>query len=166
MAIAQAGDRRVVQTAVEVWAALRAPDPTALADLRSHANADLPFLGPAVGRLLQELPAPGDGLTRTERSALEAIATGARTPMAAFAATQQFEEARFLGDTWFFRMLSALERGLLEAGDGLELTSLGERVLRGEADRVRVLGIDRWLGGTHLTDANVWRWDGARLSRD
>ena len=154
-----------LQTAVEAWAALRAPNPTALADWPSHANADLPFLGPAVGRLLQELPAPDDGLTRTERSALEAIVAGARTPIAAFAVTQRLEEARFLGDTWFFRILSALEEGLVEAGDELELTSLGERVLRGEADRVGVLGIDRWLGGTHLTRANVWRWDGSRLSR-
>ena len=62
-------------------------------------------------------------------------------------------------------MPSALEEGLIEAGDELEMTSLGERVLRGEADRVRVLGIDRLLGGTHLTHANVWRWDGARACR-
>ena len=154
-----------LRTAEDVWAALQAPDPTALADWALRDIEDMPFLAPALTRMLQELPAPADGLTRTERSALEAIAAGARTRIAAFAATQQLEEARFLGDTWFFRMLSALE-GLVEGGDELELTSLGERVLRGDADRVDVLGIDRWFGGTHLTQANVWRWDGVRLSRD
>jgi hypothetical protein len=32
-------------------------------------------------------------------------------------------------------------------------------VLRGEADRVELLGIDRWIGGVHITPQNVWRWD-------
>jgi hypothetical protein len=32
-------------------------------------------------------------------------------------------------------------------------------VLAGEADRVQLLGLDRWIGGTHLTLDNVWRWD-------
>jgi hypothetical protein len=43
----------------------------------------------------------------------------------------------------------------------LRLTPAGERVLRGEADRVELLGIDRWLGGTHVTAEDVWRWDPA-----
>ena len=138
-----------------------------LAEWAGRDVADLPFVGAAVRRLLEELPAPGDGLTRTERAALTAIDAGARTPAAAFAATQRQEEARFLGDTWFYRMLSDLENGLVEThDDGLGLTPLGERVLRGEDDRVDALGIDRWLGGTHLEPGNVWRWDGAQVSRD
>ena len=43
----------------------------------------------------------------------------------------------------------------------LRLRAAGEQVLRGEADRVDLLGIDRWIGGTHITPDNVWRWDGA-----
>jgi hypothetical protein len=154
-----------LQTADAVWTAVCAPDPTELAARARRDDVGLPFLGPALLRMLEELPAPKDGLTRTERAALEAVTAGARTPAAAFAATQRLEDARFLGDTWFFRTLSALE-GLVAAGDELELTPLGERVLHGDADRVHALGIDRWLGGTHLTRDNVWRWDGARLSRD
>ena len=34
---------------------------------------------------------------------------------------------------------------------------------RGEADRVELLGIDRWVGGTHITPGNIWRWDAAEL---
>ena len=41
----------------------------------------------------------------------------------------------------------------------LRLTAAGERVLRGEADRVELLGLDRWLGGTHVTAGHAWRWD-------
>jgi hypothetical protein len=35
-------------------------------------------------------------------------------------------------------------------------------VLAGTADRVELLGIDRWLGGTHLRPDNLWRWDRAQ----
>jgi hypothetical protein len=35
-------------------------------------------------------------------------------------------------------------------------------VLSGAADRVALLGIDRWLGGTHLRPGRVWRWDADR----
>ena len=86
-------------------------------------------------------------------------------------AVQRLEEAPFLGDIWFYRALSTLGQGktrLLESDDGtplppppplgdgqpfarlqLRLTAAGERTLRGEADRVELLGIDRWIGGTH-----------------
>jgi hypothetical protein len=39
------------------------------------------------------------------------------------------------------------------------LTGTGADAPRGEADRVELLGIDRWIGGTHLTPDNAWRWD-------
>ena len=152
-----------------------------MAEWAARVTTPLPFLAPALRRLLEELPAPADGLSRTERSVLEAIAGGARTAPAAFIAAQRLEEAPFLGDTWFYLAVSALGQGelrLLESDDGaplppppplgdaqlfsrlqLRLTSAGERTLEGEADRVDLLGIDRWIGGTHLTPENAWRWD-------
>ena len=82
---------------------------------------------------------------------------------------------------WFYRTLSALGQGemrLIETETGtarpappplgdsqpfarlqLRLTTTGEQTLRGEADRVELLGIDRWIGGTHITPDNTWRWD-------
>jgi hypothetical protein len=171
----------VLAAATSVWAAFREPEPTALA---AWDGGELPFLRPALRRLLEELPSVGDGLSGTERRALHAIAGGARTAPAAFVAAQYSEEAAFLGDTWFYRALSALGRGparLVETSEGktlprppplsdagvfgqleLRLTPNGECVLRGEADRVELLGIDRWLGGTHVTTRNLWRWDAAR----
>jgi hypothetical protein len=44
----------------------------------------------------------------------------------------------------------------------LRVTEAGERVLRGEANRVELLGIDRWVGGVHLLPGAVWRWDPVR----
>jgi hypothetical protein len=46
----------------------------------------------------------------------------------------------------------------------LQLTANGERSLHAEADRVELLGIDRWVGGTHVTPENAWRWDPAALT--
>jgi len=158
-------DHSALDAATDAWAALQAPDPTALADMATRESAELPFLAPALRRLLEELPALENGLSRTERHALETIAAGASTPAASFAAAQRLEDAPFLGDTWFFRTLAALGRGeerLVETHDGaLRLTEEGQRTLRGESDRVELLGIDRWIGGTHLTADNVWRWDAA-----
>ena len=137
------------------------------------ATPSLPLLAPALGRLLEELPASRDGLSTTERTALRALAEGAPTPAAAFVAAQELEQAPFLGDTWFFRALAELGRGsrrLVETRDGEELplppplgdgrlfagapvrlTRDGERALAGEADRVELLGVDRWVGGTHIS---------------
>jgi hypothetical protein len=174
-----------LEAAATAWAAFQEPEPTALAAWATGDSNGLPFLAPALRRLLEELPAPGDGLSRTERFALHAIAAGARTPSAAFLEAQRLEDAPFLGDAWFYRTLSALARGetrLIETaagtalpappplGDGkrfasveLRLTDSGERALRGHADRVELLGIDRWIGGTHITPDNTWRWEPREL---
>jgi DNA-binding transcriptional MerR regulator len=170
----------VLAAAAAAWDAFRAPEPTRLAQL-ARQESELPFLTAALRRLLEELPAPDDGLSTTERHALEAISEGAHTPLAAFLAAQERELAPFHGDTWFFHALAAVGRGpsrLVETaageelpaapplGDGprfvhlaVSLTRNGERVLGGEADRVDLLGIDRWVGGTHITAEREWRWD-------
>ena len=44
----------------------------------------------------------------------------------------------------------------------LKLTDAGHAVLEGRADQVTLNGIDRWIGGVHLTPANLWRFDRER----
>lgn len=184
--------RRIGQAALDeaagAWAAFREPEPTALAALAARGSDGLPYLQPALQRLLEELPAPGDGLSGTERRALQAISGGAGTPAEAFLETQRLEAAPFQGDTWFYRALSALGQGgarLVETADGRELpappplpggsrfselklrvTGTGERTLRGQSDRVELLGIDRWVGGTHVTPGAVWRYSDSYLTSD
>ena len=177
-----------IALAARAWEAFRAEEPTALAKLAGSESPELPLVPPAFRRLLEELPDTTDGLSGTERRALQAIAGGASTPTAAFVAAQRLEESPFLGDAWFYRALAGLGRGLdrlIETEDGeelpdapplsdaltftrlpLRLTAAGERVLRSEADRVDLLGIDRWLGGTHVTPQNLWRWDGTAVRRE
>ena len=67
-----------LQAATSAWAALQAPEPTTLAEWATRETAQLPFLAPALRRLLEELPAPADGLSGTERRALQAVAAGAQ----------------------------------------------------------------------------------------
>jgi len=157
----------------EAWEAFRAPEPSALEERASRDEPELPFLAPALRRLLEELPAPTDGLSSTERHALKAIAAGHVTPRDAFLAAQDAEPAPFLGDTWFYAAVAELGVGpnrLVESVDGeplppapplgdpqrfvalpLRLTQRGEQVLAGDANRVELLGIDRWVGGSHVT---------------
>jgi len=178
-----AASAAALAAATRAWAAVRRPDPVELAACARDEVPELPFLAPALRRLLAELPAPADGLSGTERRALQAVAAGAATPIRAFLAAQDLEDAPFQGDAWFFRALAGLGRGpsrLIETQDGeelgappplgdgpsftgqpLRLTPAGHQVLAGQADRVALLGIDRWLGGTHLTPAATWRWDPA-----
>jgi DNA-binding transcriptional MerR regulator len=178
-----AATAETLAAAALAWNALLLPEPSELAALARQGVPQLPFLGPALRRLLEEFPSPQDGLSGTERRALQAIAAGATTPPAAFRAEQDLEEAPFLGDAWFYRTLSVLGRGeprLIETQDdqplpaapplgdahafavlSLKLTTVGERVLSRSADRVELLGVDRWVGGTHITRATAWRWDPA-----
>jgi Domain of unknown function (DUF1835) len=72
----------------------------------------LPYLSAAMNRLAEER----QPLSRTKRQLLTAIADGARTPLEAFQANQEQEEAIFLGDAWAFADLHALsEDGLVTA---------------------------------------------------
>jgi hypothetical protein len=136
------------------WAAFRAPDPSGLEPLDGDG---LPFLRPAVDRLLEEYPSVVNGLGRSEQQALDAVAAGARDRLEAFRAAQRAEEARFMGDVTFFALLDRLEP-LLGRDPDLRLTALGERVLAGDADFVTA----RWIGGVELEPPSpAWRWDAA-----
>ena len=141
---------------------VRGDDPRALARAAATPDERLPYLAPALKRLLEELPGTRDGLGRTERQLLEAVAAGARSRVDAFLACMAAEEAPFMGDTIVFDRLAGLA-GLVRDNGELELTPDGEAVLAGRADRVDLLGFDRWLGGLHVrAEGPLWRWDHAR----
>ena len=142
------------------WAAVCSPEPTAIESLLDADTSALPFLAGALHRFLEELPDVTTGLSRSERQMLELLDAEPRTPFDLFLATQSREEAAFDGDMWFFQRLADLQP-LVEVSGKAELTDLGREVLAGSADRVDVLGIDRWLGGTHLRPDHLWRWDPA-----
>lgn len=164
------------------WEAFRSPDPTAVLGVIEAGARALPFLASALRRHLEQFPSTANGLSRSEEQALEAIAGGSNTPGEAFAAHQEREEPVFLSDAVFASYLKDLSEAreplvLFEgvgAATGVSrddpvredlwnqevlLTEKGREVLRGDEDRVRLIGIDRWLGGVHLGDETLWRWD-------
>jgi hypothetical protein len=162
------------------WGAFRAESPGALEDLWRREMGALPYLGDALLRWLQELPAVNSGLSRTERMALEEIARQPRSREQVFHAVQAREARPFMGDWSFWRLLERLERSALlrwEAAPAwpalaggsqpaqkqvLTLSAAGRAGLAGELDALQVSGIDRWWGGTRLWQpGSVWRWDGA-----
>jgi hypothetical protein len=163
-----------------MWSAFRAPSPEAVLS-QVQANGASLEARTALARLLEEYPSPRDGLGRIERQALLAIRDGAITPGLAFRHYQQTEALPIIGDLGFFYRLerlgfgkSPLVRGLPEGGiaqaarsnmtveytDSLvELTEAGQEVLEGRKDQIELNGIDRWIGGVHLTNENIWRYD-------
>jgi hypothetical protein len=169
--------RAQVALARRAWAALHDPMPRELNRLAALRSRALPFLPAAVARYLQEYPWVGDGLSLTERRALEAIAAGARTAVEAFGSVQDREERPFMGDAMFFAVLRDLAGGdypVLSGGrrnlarvpvtelaeTPLWLSALGERVLAGKADWTALANRDRWIGGVRLTGAEPrWRYD-------
>lgn len=171
-------DKKDLDLAEEVWADLAMPTPEPVARQLDRLDERLPFLRAALHRFLEELPAPGNGLNRTEATALAALAGGRARPSELFRAAIAGEEAAFMGDMSFFRLLEDLafadvpliaglpppasepnaeERRFHEAI--VELTETGEDVLAGRADRLALNGIDRWWGGTRLRDRDRWRYD-------
>lgn len=165
------------------WKAFRENSPRAWAALLDADWRPMPYMPGAVQRMLEEYPSL-NGLSRTERATLGSVSEGAASPHDIFAAVQAVEERPFLGDWPFWRLLSRLARPpfallRLERGarffypprvpDGPEfnaqrlvLTEHGRDVLENRSDAIKLRGIDRWLGGTHLEPHTAWRWDGER----
>jgi len=160
-----------VGLATAAWAALTAPAPTELAAISRARSPELRFLGEAFGRLQQEYPSRSDGLSLTQRRILLAAQEGTATAGQMFRSVQDSERRPFLGDTSFFKCLWELavckapllaigKRERPPGGRTVRLTATGEKLLAGQGDHVRANGIDRWIGGVHLTsDSAPWRYD-------
>lgn len=127
------------------WSAVTSPDPREIEKLLGADLSALPFLAAALRRLLQELPEPASGLSRTDRAVLE---TGAD-----FEAAQAREEVPFMTDLFFALRVEELLGALTEAQRA--------DCLAGRLD-YRTLAKPRWVGGARLEGASCFRWDGSR----
>jgi hypothetical protein len=150
--------------AQRAWAAFAAPDPQGILGV-FDTLAVLRYARPALVRHLEEFPAVGTGLSRTERHILETLVVGSWLLKDLFTAAHlDREDPFFLGDTTFYERLNTLAVGDSPLvgidGERAWLTDAGREVLGGRLDRIETLGIDRWLGGVHLTGRRVpFRWN-------
>ncbi|MGR4065126.1 MAG: DUF1835 domain-containing protein [Vulcanimicrobiaceae bacterium] len=154
--------KATADVARETWDAFTAEDPTRLAECAQHDARGLPHLRAAMLRLCEEFPSTRDGLSRSERHALQAVEQGPARIEELFERSQAREEASFLGDRMFEAILSDLRTGpspLIEGEQILEPTALGRRVLAGDADWLEHREPDRWVGGSHIDADFAFRWN-------
>jgi hypothetical protein len=172
-----------LELARAAWAAFRAPTLEALACLREADTSALPWLGLALERLLEELPTDYPGLSATERYILEELGPGPLPAGELHARCRARERIWFMSARAFFAVLDELaaEPMPLVAGppaDGysftgdhathaayleaeVRITHEGRLTREGRLDRAVAKPLDRWLGGTHLTNDDVWWWEPA-----
>jgi hypothetical protein len=159
----------IFRSARRSWERFVSPSPEGLHAAAGEDAIGLPYLRAALRRLCEEYPWTHDGLSRSQRQALSAIAQGPAKSDEVFARSQAREEATFLSSRAFAMMLEDLRTGdgaLCESvGETMALTPLGRRVLEGNADWLDERAIDCWIGGVHLEPDNVHRWneDAARF---
>jgi hypothetical protein len=135
----------------------------------------------AFERLLSEYPSSHNGLSATQQQILGIVAQNDLIgPEELFRENNRREQSAYLGNHQFWLQLSRLiniDNPALRIHDKPEfrfslnddlpkeefteqqigLTDLGRRLLANKADFVRESGIDRWIGGVHLTPQNDWR---------
>jgi hypothetical protein len=172
---------REFETAKLAWSAYRAATPEACVDLVHQDLSALLMLRPALLDLLAELPSPSTGLGATEMRFLEMLAGGFANTNALFH-LRSLRRTFVFGETELGRLLDGLALGPSPAVAGLDdelrtidrenhrdrhaaylrsrlsLTEFGEAVLAGKEDFSRHNPIDRWWGGTRLTNDRLWRY--------
>lgn len=173
-------DADCIDAGVKYWEAFTAETPEKLGEMLRYETPLLPHMQPAMRRLAESYPNVDTGLSRTEYQILTILAEGPENAGVLFRKNQDMEEAMFLGDSSFMKRLGVLCAGnnplVQVVSNGLgspsgaslqyphilkqsfQITAAGRGVLSGELHRNNYIPVDRWIGGTHLSAAQVWYW--------
>ena len=166
------------QIAAAAWRAYCSPDPENIESLLGEDTSAMPYLQDALFRHLARFPSTKNGLGYIENRALQLIADGRSSFESLFPVFWKTESEYGLGDSALWddmkRMGRAKEPLIVISGDddwrqlsrsnrfiksSFALTEIGREVLAGRSDFIELNSIDLWLGGAHLTEDNLWRWD-------
>jgi hypothetical protein len=163
------------------WRAYRAPSPAACFDLLNKDLSILPQLRRCIVELLEELPARATGLGASETRILELISAGYTHPFDLFSHYKERFQRRVFGYWEVGALLDGLALAPVPAISGLaespftiemhesssrlarykestlSLTRLGKALLTQADNFSRHNPIDRWWGGTKLTNDHLWR---------
>jgi len=146
-----------------LWSAVCATDPLALLAQTKTDLGAFPHMRAALHRLCEEYPWTLDGLSRSQRQALQAVAQGPGRTEDIFKRAQSREESPFLGDRMFYAILEDLRAAsapLVEEESGILVpTALGRRLLAGDGDWLEHVPADRFVGGVHIIGSSPPRWD-------
>ena len=160
--------------AARAWAAYASPDPLAL-NILLDEESDFPFLRSGLRLHAARFPSTRTGLGAVETRALEIVAAGANDFLKVFDAFNGEDQRYGFGDLQLYDVLWRLANvavpmltmkrmeGEPPAKALFAITPAAEKVLASEADFLDLNGADFWLGGAHLTNGKVWRWDGRRI---
>ena len=151
-----------LKLAQKAWSAFREPTPKSWFKLLKEPTSILPFLQPAIFRMLEEFPHTKTGLSRTEYQALLVISNGIDDAKDIFEKCQSFEERRFMGNIVFWKILNNFENHNIIKRDinkKLTITPLGRELLDGKHFGFDVMPLNRYIGGCHITLDNLWCWD-------
>lgn len=163
----------MTETASAVWSAYTSSDPTALNEWLTRTVPEFPFLREGLTLHASRFPSLTNGLGAIEQRALGHIAGGFSDFSTLFDRLNT-EVPRFgFGDAEIFRHLQSMAwRGvplITLTGEPPKalctITPAGENVLRGTVDDTTINDPDLWLGGTHVTRDQLWRFDGIALMR-
>jgi hypothetical protein len=170
-----------LETASSTWRAYRATTPEVCFELLNKDLSALPLLRPALHDLFAELPSASTGPGATEMRMLELIAWGYANinPLFHF---RSLRRTRIFNETEHSYLLEGLAHVPTAAVAGLDeelrtierenlggrhtallrsrlsLTEFGRAVVAHKEDFSRHNPIDRWWGGTHLTNDRLWRY--------
>lgn len=154
--------------ALAAYQAFTSPDPQHLLIPSVQVSADFPFLRTAIRRLLSEYPDPRNGLSQTAEQSLRELQRGRASLRDLYKWNQILEPAPYLGDTVYFWLMEQLiwaEHPAITvtaaAGhpgeSAVELSAIGRQLIERRANWIDLNGIDRWIGGVHLSrDSKIW----------
>jgi hypothetical protein len=164
-----------------VWNAVTSASPELLMEIVRAGTPSVPTMGKALARHIRELPSMQNGLGMTEELTLKILSDkGGLTPARLWSwYNGHYEPLPFIGDSGYWRIVKGLSRAdepalrINVAPDGsegsnkaikIELSPFGERLLRHDADWLRVNPAERWVGGVHIDprEERHWRFDEAQ----
>jgi hypothetical protein len=149
--------------AKKAWSAFSTDTPYPWYRLLFDDTEALPYLKDTVKRVLEEYPNSKNGLSRTEYQILKAVSYGKHDPKEIYITAQRMEERPFMGEAIMFYNLKNLSQlnllNYMNNGKKFTITPFGKTILESKDFLYRTKKIDRWIGGVHLTNSNLWCWD-------
>lgn len=170
-------DREFAQLAAEAWTTYTKPEPIALNDLTQRLRERSDPLASVFSWILEEYPSLHNGLSRIEETMLGEIGEGDK--IVSIVGRTMGNSRDCIGDAMLFErmwgfasdaspaielidgtVLSKLESARAFIQSRVRLTEFGRRLTGTGVDYVAANGLNRWVGGVHLSGrAIAWRYD-------